>query len=75
MPKPVFKWWGLADSLMETYADGFIRGEGVRGEGVGYPAWWLTAVGYANGPPPPPKGKRVRVPRPDAPPLYHCGLD
>lgn len=49
-------WWKLADTLMVKYADGWYTPDVKHiGEGVGYPKWWLEAVGYANGPPPPPK--------------------
>ena len=37
--------WLLPDRLIEKYADGYA---------VTYPNWWLNAVGYAQGPPPPP---------------------
>ena len=38
--------WTLPDLLIEKYADGYNTPT--------YPNWWLTAVGYQNGPPPPP---------------------
>ena len=50
-------WWKLGDSLMAKYADGFVSandGKSEPGLSVGYPDWWLEAVGYADGPPPPP---------------------
>ena len=50
-------WWELADSLMAKYADGFVSpddGHTEPGQSVGYPEWWLEAVGYQDGPPPPP---------------------
>jgi len=43
-------WWGLPDTIVSKYADGFLN----DGEALGYPDWWLRAVGYENGPPPPP---------------------
>lgn len=45
--------WDLADRLVFKYADGFINEPGKIGQSPGYPAWWLKAVGYENGPPPP----------------------
>jgi hypothetical protein len=42
----VSSWWLLADDLMSKFADGE--------DGTSYPDWWLTAVGYQNGPPPTP---------------------
>lgn len=40
----------LFDNLMFKYADGWVNVP-TLGEGVGYPAWWLRVVGYAEGPP------------------------
>jgi len=45
-------WWSLSDFLIFRYADGYDNVPNV-GSAVGYPAWWLKEVGYANGPPPP----------------------
>jgi len=47
--------WTLQDQLLFKYASGFVN-ELPNGmsQMVGYPAWWLQAVGYQNGPPPPP---------------------
>jgi len=42
----------LFDQLMFKYADGWVNVPNL-GQSVGYPAWWLKAVGYQNGPPPP----------------------
>ncbi len=50
----VAAWWNLADALMFKYADGFVSEPGKIGQSVGYPAWWLKAVGYPGGPPKPP---------------------
>jgi len=51
--------WSLSDELMFKFADGFVNRakappNGEISEPVGYPAWWLEAVGYKDGPPPPP---------------------
>merc|ERR1712232_1468285 len=58
--------WSLSDELMFRYADGFRNfaesetdddgggGGGEITEVLGYPTWWLKAVGYEDGPPPPP---------------------
>lgn len=47
--------WSLSDELMFKYADGFVNElpDGMS-QMVGYPAWWLEAVGFRDGPPPPP---------------------
>ena len=42
--------WGLADTIIERYADGYVDDK-VQ---AGYPDWWLRDVGYQNGPPPAP---------------------
>jgi dipeptidase len=68
--------WSLSDEILFKYASGFVNelpdadGEdgGNTGGGmsqmVGYPAWWLQAVGYEQGPPPPPtKPKCCQPPR------------
>jgi len=47
----VRRWWQLADELIFKYADGFINEPGNIGQSPGYPAWWLSAVDYQNGPP------------------------
>ncbi len=52
-------WWLLADHLIWKFAEGNIYtvpseiGPGTP-KPAGYPVWWLRAVGYQNGPPPPP---------------------
>lgn len=45
----------LQDQLLFKYASGFVN-EPPNGmsQMKGYPAWWLQAVGYTEGPPPPP---------------------
>lgn len=53
-------WWNLADRLLFTYCDGFENKWTEDDTGlstfstssVGYPDWWLQAVGYEGGPPP-----------------------
>merc|ERR1712216_176760 len=39
-----------ADMILK-FGDGWLNGQ----EPLGYPDWWLKAVGYEQGPPPPPK--------------------
>jgi len=48
--------WDLPDELMEKYSDGWAQ----DGSAPGYPEWWLKAVGYQDGPPPPPKIEDAR---------------
>jgi dipeptidase len=47
--------WALSDEILFKYASGFVNElpDGMS-QMVGYPAWWLEAVGYSDGPPPPP---------------------
>ena len=45
----VREWWSFADYLIVKYHDGYVNTP-VLGEGVGYPAWWLDAVEYDEGP-------------------------
>ena len=57
--KIVSSLWSLSDELMFKFADGFVNRakappNGEISKPVGYPAWWLEAVGYKDGPPPPP---------------------
>ena len=62
----VKSWWALADHLMYKYADGQIYADTPSTVGAGaakpagYPVWWLRAVGYADGPPPPVAGVVVQ---------------
>ena len=49
--KFVSSWWDLPLQMVENYADGFNQLD--NGKATGYPAWWLEAVGYTEGPPPP----------------------
>jgi dipeptidase len=54
--------WSLSDELVFRYADGFLnfpeseidQHGGETTKVLGYPSWWLEAVGYKDGPPPPP---------------------
>jgi len=47
--------WSLSDEIVFKYASGFVNEHGGKmSQMVGYPKWWLDAVGYAEGPPPPP---------------------
>ena len=46
--------WSLSDELLFKYASGFVNTDDEMSQMVGYPAWWLQAVGYSQGPPPPP---------------------
>jgi len=43
--------WALPEQLVQKYADGWLQDQSP----LGYPDWWLRAVGYQEGPPPPPK--------------------
>jgi len=51
------KWWELPDFIVAKYADGWLN----DGKALGYPDWWLKAVGYENGPPPPPSSQSTSV--------------
>ena len=46
--------WSLSDELLFKYASSFVNTPDDMSQMVGYPAWWLQAVGYEQGPPPPP---------------------
>ena len=57
----VKSWWALADHLVYKYADGNIYSDpsdtsAGKSTPAGYPRWWLEAVGYPDGPPPPVSG-------------------
>jgi dipeptidase len=55
--KVVHSLWNLSDEIMFKYASGFVNQDDDNGgmsQMVGYPRWWLEAVGYRQGPPPPP---------------------
>ena len=43
-------WWQLSEKLYITYNDGYINAPGAIAQPVFYPAWWLEAVGYQDGP-------------------------
>lgn len=61
--------WSLSDELLFKYASGFVNEpeKGKMSQMVGYPAWWLEAVGYKDGPPPPPTNPKCCHP----PKPYH----
>ena len=47
--------WSLSDEILFKYASGFVNEPpDDMSQMVGYPVWWLQAVGYEEGPPPPP---------------------
>jgi dipeptidase len=58
--------WLLSDEIMFKYASGFVNEppDGMS-QMVGYPAWWLQAVGYSDGPPPPPTKPKCCHPKED----------
>lgn len=43
-------WWDLSDLLYIKYNDGFLNTKEGLAQEVFYPAWWLKAVGFENGP-------------------------
>jgi dipeptidase len=61
--------WSLSDGIVFKYASGFVNEPPPNGmsQMVGYPAWWLQAVGYQDGPPPPPtQPKCCHPPKPSS---------
>lgn len=53
--KIVSSLWSLSDEIVFKYASGFVNEPPDNmSQMVGYPAWWLEAVGFRDGPPPPP---------------------
>ena len=56
----------LQDQLLFKYASGFVNEwpDGEMSQVKGYPAWWLQAVGYPDGPPPPPTEPKCCDPGP-----------
>ena len=58
--------WSLSDEILFKYASGFVNElPDKMSQMVGYPEWWLKAVGYPEGPPPPPtKPKCCHPPKP-----------
>ena len=44
------QWWKLSQNLYVKYNDGYLNTEEGLAQSVFYPAWWLKAVGYENGP-------------------------
>ena len=61
----VHQLWSLSDELLFKYASGFVNTPDDMSQMVGYPAWWLEAVGYAEGPPPPPTKPKCCHPKPN----------
>ena len=58
--------WSLSDELMFKYASGFVNEPDDMSQMVGYPEWWLRAVGFEDGPPPPPtEPKCCHPPKPN----------
>ena len=43
-------WWQLADMLMLKFADGYVTTADSIGVPTGYPAWFLNATGFHDGP-------------------------
>jgi dipeptidase len=56
--------WSLSDELLFKFASGFVNTPDDMSQMVGYPAWWLDAVAYAQGPPPPPTKPKCCHPQP-----------
>lgn len=46
----VATWRELGSTLYDKYADGYCSGCGHGPRRIGYPLWWLKAVGYESGP-------------------------
>lgn len=44
------EWWKLAEILYLKYNDGYLNTKDGVAQAVFYPAWWLKAVGYEQGP-------------------------
>jgi dipeptidase len=44
------EWWKLAELLYIKYNDGYLNTRDGVAQAVFYPAWWLKAVGYEQGP-------------------------
>jgi dipeptidase len=43
-------WWKLQESLYIKYNDGYLNTKAGIAQAIFYPAEWLKAVGYENGP-------------------------
>ncbi len=41
--------WNLAWKLVGKYQDGYVMSEEGKQQSVGYPTWWLEAVGFGEG--------------------------
>mmetsp|Transcript_38523 Transcript_38523/g.57751 ORF Transcript_38523/g.57751 Transcript_38523/m.57751 type:complete len:630 (-) Transcript_38523:177-2066(-) len=46
--------WSLSDEIIFKYASGYVNEPSRMSVSVGYPKWWLEAVGFKGGPPPVP---------------------
>eukprot|EP00565_Helicotheca_tamesis_P002606 CAMPEP_0185726802 /NCGR_PEP_ID=MMETSP1171-20130828/2673_1 /TAXON_ID=374046 /ORGANISM="Helicotheca tamensis, Strain CCMP826" /LENGTH=615 /DNA_ID=CAMNT_0028395223 /DNA_START=115 /DNA_END=1962 /DNA_ORIENTATION=- len=46
--------WSLSDKILFKYASGYVNEPAHMSVSVGYPKWWLEAVGFKDGPPPVP---------------------
>ncbi len=58
--------WRLSDEILFKYASGFVNEPpDAMSQMVGYPSWWLKAVGYSDGPPPPPTQPKCCHPKND----------
>ncbi len=48
MEKVEKAWWTLAWNLVGKYQDGYVMSSEGKQEKVGYPTWWLKAVGFGE---------------------------
>lgn len=71
--KIVASLWSLSDEILFKYASGFVNEPHNMSQMVGYPEWWLEAVGYPDGPPPPPTEPKCCHPPKDGEPSSSTG--